>query len=413
MTADAPHAAETERFGQEVEAPRGRLLFGLIPRSRVARWTAVGAVLFIAVAILLYLSIAVLPARIVERPPELEGLTGNPRVQAENALEQTRNSVRTTLIQAVGGGLLFLTFAVALGQLYTAREGQVVDRFTSSIGQLGDDKVDVRLGGVYALRQIAERYEYRRPIAEIFVAYLKIHSLEPASVATAVETAPASFADEQQRFVLGSTKKGEPVPLRPDLQAVLRILVGEELWKRAGISRLDLSYIVVRNADLGGVDLSNVVLIHAVIDGSNLKNAKLRKADLRLASLIGADLRGADLEQANLSSAKLSHADLSDALLTNEALLVGAHLDGAILKHANLEYVDATGADFTDAILINAKLGRAVLTRANFTRANLSGAQLRHANLEKARSLSGFILDGAVMDETTRTQIDERRRERG
>jgi uncharacterized protein YjbI with pentapeptide repeats len=409
VTPDARPARAIEPFGRaDLEAIREKWL-PLLLRRRSLRWTVVGTALFVVVVILLYLSISVLPERIVEPPPELTQLEGNQRVQAENALEQTRNSVRTTLIQAIGGGLVFLTFAVGLGQLFTAREGQLVDRFTKTIDQLGEDKIDVRLGGVYALKQIAERFEYRRPIAEIFVAYLKTHATEtPLATETSRTTAVLSPTAVRRPSVPGATRTGEEVRLRPDLQAVLRILVGEELWRRAGIERLDLSYIIVRNADLRGVDLSNVVLLGAVLDGSNLRTAKFRGADLRSASLNDADLRGADFEHADLSGAHLSRADLAEARLTNEALLVDATLNEANLRDAELELVDATRANLAGAKLINARLNQAVVTEANLSGANLSGATLFGVNLVEASDLSGIVLSGAQTDDTMRKQIEAR-----
>jgi len=34
-------------------------------------------------------------------------------------------------------------------------QGQVTDRYTKAIEQLGSDKLDVRIGGIYALERIA------------------------------------------------------------------------------------------------------------------------------------------------------------------------------------------------------------------------------------------------------------------
>jgi hypothetical protein len=107
VTTGAPQPGEIEPFGREVAAERRTWLSALIPRRRRTQWAAVGVLLLAVVVILLYLSISVLPKRIVGRPPELDRLGGNQKVQAENALEQTRNSVRTTLIQAVGGVFFF------------------------------------------------------------------------------------------------------------------------------------------------------------------------------------------------------------------------------------------------------------------------------------------------------------------
>jgi hypothetical protein len=58
--------------------------------------------------------------------------------------------------QALGAGLL-----AAGALLFTARnfilsrEGQVTDRYTKAIEQLGSDKLDVRIGGIYALERVA------------------------------------------------------------------------------------------------------------------------------------------------------------------------------------------------------------------------------------------------------------------
>ena len=45
-----------------------------------------------------------------------------------------------------------------------AERGQVTDRFTKAIEQLGSDKLDVRIGGIYALERIArDSAETTRP----------------------------------------------------------------------------------------------------------------------------------------------------------------------------------------------------------------------------------------------------------
>ncbi len=68
-----------------------------------------------------------------------------------------------TAWDAARGGLLTLgagLFAAA-ALVYTARtfglsrQGQVTDRYTKAIEQLGSDKPDVRIGGIYALERVA------------------------------------------------------------------------------------------------------------------------------------------------------------------------------------------------------------------------------------------------------------------
>jgi hypothetical protein len=77
-------------------------------------------------------------------------------------LQTARDAARGRLL-TLGAGLLA---AGALG--FTARnftlsrrtfvlteQGQVTDRYTKAIEQLGSDKLDVRIGGIYALERVA------------------------------------------------------------------------------------------------------------------------------------------------------------------------------------------------------------------------------------------------------------------
>jgi hypothetical protein len=113
---------------------------------------------------------------------------------------------RTAFIEMIVGGVGGATLIVGLlitlrgqnenqkttlGQLRTAHEqldltqqGQITDRFTKAIDQLGmtddkdppDNKVEeVRLGGIYALEQIAEDApdKYHWPIMQVFAAYVR------------------------------------------------------------------------------------------------------------------------------------------------------------------------------------------------------------------------------------------------
>jgi uncharacterized protein YjbI with pentapeptide repeats len=75
----------------------------------------------------------------------------------------------------------------------------------------------------------------------------------------------------------------------------------------------------------------------------DLSYAVMRGADLMLANLAGAQLREADLVLANLRGADLRHADLSGANL------VGARLLGVDLAHANICGTDlSTAEDLTE-----------------------------------------------------------------
>lgn len=285
-------------------------------------------------------------------------------------------------------------------ELVVARQGQLVDRFTKTIEQLGANAVDVRLGAIFALQQIAERPEYARPVAEILLAYLKTHAAEQREIQG--KDAPPNGSP----VVSGAGANASRVRLRPDLQAALRILVADELWAHAMPGRLDLSFINVRYADLGGVNLTAVVLLGAVLDGSNLRGARMSYADLRQVSLKDADLTGADLRNADLTRATMERARLDKAQLT-DALLIRANLTGASLKLADLTLTDATKADLSSATLNAAQLDNAVLSGAILRDCNLDGATMRLLRIDSETDFTHASFNNAVIDDESRAEINE------
>jgi hypothetical protein len=58
-------------------------------------------------------------------------------------------------------------------------QGQVTDRYTKAIEQLGSDKLDVRIGVIYALERIARDSHRDHPtIMAVLAAFIREHSRE-------------------------------------------------------------------------------------------------------------------------------------------------------------------------------------------------------------------------------------------
>ena len=65
-------------------------------------------------------------------------------------------------------------------ELTLSREGQVTDRYTKAIEQLGSDELDVPIGGIYALERVARDSARDHPTAmEVLTAFIREHSREP------------------------------------------------------------------------------------------------------------------------------------------------------------------------------------------------------------------------------------------
>lgn len=76
-------------------------------------------------------------------------------------------------------------------------QGQVTDRYTKAIEQLGSEKLDVRIGGIYALERIARDSARDHPtVIEVLSAFIREHSHEqwpppgPAGVVPERSTRP-------------------------------------------------------------------------------------------------------------------------------------------------------------------------------------------------------------------------------
>ncbi len=182
------------------------------------------------------------------------------------------------LAQILGGTALLSGLYLTWRTLQVNREGQITERFTRAIEQLGATDAEgnrlfeVRLGGIYALERIVrESEEDYWPIMEVLTAYVRKHArLRP---------------EEGQ----GGTEGPLPEP-DPDIQAIITVL-------RRVLRRRPYSWDEIDKAER--LDLRE----------TNLSGAKLWRANLWGVLLGGADLRGANLSGANLSKVKLLAQD--------------------------------------------------------------------------------------------------------
>jgi hypothetical protein len=311
---------------------------------------------------------------------------GSQRAKPEaKELFEAENDARATLGHFLGGlailgGLFFSWWQIQDTQRLT-EQGQITDRFTHAVDQLGAPERQVRLGGIYALERIArDSKDDVGPVMEILTAFVR-------------ERAPwPSPSTETPQVTAGSVPLTIPLALPADVQAVLTVIdrgswsewwpgEDEETPGPGGLPCLNLADADLRGARLGGNDLPPLCMI-----GTNLADAYLTDSDLEHAYLAYANLAGAHLGNANLADAYLVNADLAGADL-RDANLLNAYLAGANLRDVNLR----------DANLANAYLGDADLTGVDLT-----GAHLEGANLEGAINLTQGQLSSVATDARTR-----------
>ena len=223
---------------------------------------------------------------------------------------------------------------------------------------VGSPVLSVRLGGIYALKRLADEHpeQYHIQVMELYCAF--------------VRNPTGGEKDRENQDAQTDPYQSAP-PLREDVQVVLtaiggRSKAGLDIEKARKEFRLELRHADLRRAHLPG--------------------AYLAQSDLG-----GADMRGAYFCDANLSGAYLQGAKL------HRANLISANLSGARVLSASLCRVIAQGADFSASTFGGTDLSDAELRWANLSGANISISNLSNAKLEDAN------LSGAMFGKGTRT----------
>jgi hypothetical protein len=239
----------------------------------------------------------------------------------------TKPSAKKDLVLAVAqilaGTALLSGLYFTWRTLQVNREGQITERFTRAIEQLGKVEdgqklFEIRVGGIYALERIAkESEEDYWPIIEILTAYVRQNSRLPLEVD---QERTQDATDEQHAMAMeasgGKSETTEPSVPDPDIHAIMTILRRRKRsYMHGEPERLHLSKTNLSRANLYGANLYGVDLSGANLSGANLSIADLSVADLYGADLIEANLYGADLIEAKLSGANLSGADLTQKQL--------------------------------------------------------------------------------------------------
>jgi hypothetical protein len=249
------------------------------------------------------------------------------------------NEARKTLATILGGIVLLAGFfgtwqnirvaqdAASTSQraLAVSQEGQITDRFSKAIEQLGAvdstgrKKLEVRLGGIYALEGIAnESKELHWPIMEVLCSYVR-------------ENARRKPQDANQQNRVSITP---PYP-DADIQAILTVLGRRDRRYELGHQRLDLRDIDIGWANLFEADLSGANLSRANLLAVNLNRADLSGANLSRATFLGVIISGmyvnvTSLSGTNLSGTNLSQTNLSGTNLSEAKGLTQEQVDTAL-----------------------------------------------------------------------------------
>jgi hypothetical protein len=149
-------------------------------------------------------------------------------------------------------------------QLNLTEQGQVTDRYTKAVEQLGHEKAPVRLGALYSLEHLAQdNPNYRQTVVDVVCAYLRMPYALPAQPEPVQELAPpANGSDRAVHLVPGGDPAREELQVR---QTAQRLLADHLRWP--GIS-LDLTGATLVDFSFPLVSVKWVLFAEATFQGS-------------------------------------------------------------------------------------------------------------------------------------------------
>ena len=197
-------------------------------------------------------------------------------------------------VAVIIAGLVALPLAIArilvVGeQADTADRSLANDRYQRGAEMLGHEKEIVRIGGIDALKEVAQQYpdQYVRPAMRLLCAFLYKHCMNAHRV--------PNFKN------------------RPDLQAAMEAVASCEPDKRGTHHDSDNQHSV----NLGGLSFSYAALSEMNLAGLNFQNSGFDQSSLK-----GVDFSGADLRKSSFNTVNMQGT-----------ILDGAQIDGAQFSH--------------------------------------------------------------------------------
>ncbi|MEI3648587.1 MAG: pentapeptide repeat-containing protein [Dolichospermum lemmermannii FEM_B0920] len=214
-----------------------------------------------------------------------------------------------------------------------AEDKQITERFSKAIELLGNKEIEVKLGGIYALEQIAidspEKYHWK--IMEVLTAFVR-------------ENAHRKKEEERE--------KGKIPQLRADIQAALTVIGRRNCENEKENQRLDLTFIDIREVNFDGANLKRVDLYCSNLDLASFQKASLQDVCFCDSSLQWVNFSEAILQKVNLAGANLRQAKFNKATLKESFPLDSTDLHLANLFQANLQKVDLSKAKNLELVQI-------------------------------------------------------------
>jgi uncharacterized protein YjbI with pentapeptide repeats len=289
---------------------------------------------------------------------------------------QLVNEYRRTVfqaLQALGGLGTLLLIWFTWRNLDLIQRGQNTERFTRAIDQLGaTDKqggqaIEIRLGGIYALDQLAQQrpIEYRLIVVNVFTAYLRENSKHPVP-STEIMNLRKAFPNLDERETL------------------------LDICKRLSSGDLPIYKSLQEKLPSAGSDFLTITSILARVRCEEALPLNLADTYLRGTSMSKADLRGVLLARSHVANADFEDVDFSPLQTTRE------------IVHANLTETNWHGTSLKRAKLCKADFRGSKLIATAFDEADVTGTDFSGVDLSEVKGLTQDQVNSAKGNNATK-----------
>jgi uncharacterized protein YjbI with pentapeptide repeats len=320
---------------------------------------------------------------------QVDSVTANKSIEAKEAIELLKVyaslfGLATTVFTGIGVAATFMGLAVTFYNTVQDRGINIQrladERLVKSIEQLSNDKIFVRISGIYSLRGVINDSDKNKDAVNAALdSFIIIRSAEIRS--SEKQQCPEKINTPKENNYLYAPPKSV---VHYDLEAALIVVSSTNKDNNNNAIKynrtcLNLSGMKLLNINLGGTDFrkstfKNTDLSNSTLDGSLLSESSFDKSIFR-----GSKMNKANLTSAIGKASNFESSELKEAIFTGAVFDYGnfkkANLNGSDLERSSFKYVD-----FTDATLANANI-----EKADFLGAKISPKQiLSTCNWDKA-----------------------------
>ena len=209
-------------------------------------------------------------------------------LSADESLGSKLRNVAVIIAGLVAFPLAIARILVVGGQADTAERSLANDRYQRGAEMLGHEQEIVRIGGIDALREVAQQYpdQYVRPAMRLLCAFLKKHC--------------------------GNARRIPKFSNRPDLQAAMEAVASFGPEQRGTYHDPDNRHSV----NLGGISLFDGVFARMNLAGLNFQNSGFDQSSLKGTNFSAADLRQSSFQTVNMLGTILEGAQIDGALFS-------------------------------------------------------------------------------------------------